>query len=359
MSDALRRVTPAVRVAPAKLNLTLAIVGRREDGFHALHSVMVPLEVADRLALAPAFASADTLHVTGTATSELGSPDLGPDLGPPDRNLVLRAISTARAACRARGVDAALPALAARLEKRIPVAAGLGGGSSDAAAAIDAALEAWGVAGVVAPAARASIASSLGSDVPFFLAGGWALVEGRGERVTPLPAPRGPEPAVLLVTPGTGVSTAAVFAAFAGGARPAPGAALASSRHLAGELAAGMTAARFVERAGIMAVANDLAPATAAVAPSLVPFRRALGRVVGRPVGQSGSGPTLWVLYPSLAAAETAAIVVRAALASGELPASGERPPFVCATRIRAGDPRSPVDAGPDRPAPTTHDGGT
>jgi 4-diphosphocytidyl-2-C-methyl-D-erythritol kinase len=355
MSDALRRVTPVVRVAPAKLNLTLAIIGRREDGFHALHSVMVPLEIADRLALAPAFAPGDRLHVARAATPDLGPPDMGP----PDRNLVLRAIGAARAACRARGVDADLPALAARLEKRIPVAAGLGGGSSDAAAAIDAALEAWGVGGAVAHADRASIASSLGSDVPFFLAGGWALVEGRGERVTPLPAPRGPEPAVLLVTPGTGVSTAAVFAAFAGGARPAPGAALASSRHLAGELAAGMTAARFVERAGIMAVANDLAPATAAVAPSLVPFRRALGRLVGRPVAQSGSGPTLWVLYPSMAAAETAAIDVRAALAAGELPAAGERPPFVCATRVYAGDPGSPVDAGLDGLAPTTHDGGT
>ena len=350
MSDALRRVTPFVRLAPAKLNLTLAIVGRREDGFHALHSVMVPLELADRLALAPAFASDDRLHVTGPQIV---------DLGPPDRNLVLRAIGAARAACRARGVDMALPALAARLEKQIPIAAGLGGGSSDAAAVVDAALDAWGVAGAIAPADRASVASSLGSDVPFFLAGGWALVEGRGERVTPLPEPRGAAPAVLLVTLGLGVSTAAVFAAFASGARPGPGAALASSRHLAGELAAGMTAARFVERAGIMAVANDLASATAAVAPALVPFRRALGRLVGRPVGQSGSGPTLWVLYPSLAAAETAATDVRAALAAGDLPVAGERPPFVCASRILAGDPGGTFDAGPDRPAAIPHHGGT
>jgi 4-diphosphocytidyl-2-C-methyl-D-erythritol kinase len=350
VSDTLRRVTPVVRLAPAKLNLTLAIVGRREDGFHALHSVMVPLEIADRLALAPAFASGDTLHVTGA---------MAVDIGPPDRNLVLRAIAATRAACRARGVDAALPALAARLEKRIPIAAGLGGGSSDAAAAVDAALDAWGVGEAIAPADRASIASGLGSDVPFFLAGGWTLVEGRGERVTSLPTPRGPAPAVLLVTPGLGVSTAAVFAAFADGARPGPGAALASSRHLAGELVAGMTAARFVERAGIMAVANDLAAATAAVAPALVAFRRALGRLVGRPVGQSGSGPTLWVLYPSLAAAEAAAVDVRAALAAGDLPASGERPPFVCATRIIVGDPGSSFEAGLDRPAKPIHDGGS
>ena len=348
MSDALRRVTPVVRLAPAKLNLTLAIVGRREDGFHALHSVMVPLGLADRLALAPSFATGDRLHVTGADV---------PDLGPPDRNLVLRAIGAARAACRARGVDAPLPAIAARLEKRIPVAGGLGGGSSDAAAAVAGALEAWGVEVALAPADRATVAAGLGSDVPFFLAGGWALVEGRGERVAPLPAPRGPAPAVLLVTPGLGVSTAAVFAAYASGVRPAPGAALASSRHLAGELAAGITPAAFAERAGILAVANDLAPATAAVVPGLVAFRRALGRLVGRPVGQSGSGPTLWVLYPSLGAAETAATRVRDALAAEDLRAPGERPPFVAATRITVGEPG--VSAEPGRPAEATDQGGT
>lgn len=348
MNDALRRVTPVVRLAPAKLNLTLVIVGRREDGFHALHSVMVPLGLADRLALAPAFAPGDRLHATGVDA---------PDLGPTDRNLVVRAIAAARAACRARSVDASLPALAARLDKRIPSAAGLGGGSSDAAAALDGALEAWGVQDALGPGDRASVAAGLGADVPFFLAGGWALVEGRGERVMPLPAPRGPTPAVLLVTPALAVSTAAVFAAYASGIRPGPGATLASSRHLAGELAAGMTTAKFAERAGILAVANDLALATAAVVPALVPFRRALGRLVGRPVGQSGSGPTLWVLYPSIGAAEAAATRVREALAADDLVAPGARPPFVAATRINVGEPG--VSTEPGRPIETTDQGGS
>ncbi len=369
MTDALRRVTPVVRVAPAKLNLTLAVTGRREDGFHALHSVMVLLELADRLAVAPAFAAGDRLHVTGAEVAEVG---------PPHDNLVLRAIAAARAACRARGIDAALPALAARLDKRVPVAAGLGGGSSDAAAALEAALEAWGVEDVLSLPERMTIAASLGSDVPFFLADGWALVEGRGERVTPVPAPRGPAPAVLLVTPGIGVSTRAVYAAFAEGSRPGSGAALVSSRHLAGELGAGMSSARFAERAGIMAVANDLAPATAAVAPALVAFRRALGRRVSRPVGQSGSGPTLWVLYPSLEAAEAVATDVRAALAAGDLQAPGDRPALVLATRFIVARPGKAVgaaddagsSAGPSGPgdaegagsgahAATTHEGGT
>jgi 4-diphosphocytidyl-2-C-methyl-D-erythritol kinase len=372
MSDPLRRVTPVVRLAPAKLNLTLAITGRREDGFHALHSVMVPLGLADRLAIAPAFASADRLHVTGARAADLdpaglgpddlgrpdpGRPGLGrPDTGPADRNLVLTAITVARAACRAKGVDVPLPALAARLDKRIPVGAGLGGGSSDGAAALTGALEAWGMQDVLTAADLATAAASLGSDVPFFLAGGWALVEGRGERVARLPAPRGAAPAVLLVTPGLAVSTADVFAAYATGARPAPGAALASSRHLAGELVAGITHATFAERAGILAVSNDLAAATAAVVPGFVPFRRALGRLVERPVGQSGSGPTVWVLYASIGAAEAAAIRVREAIAAHDLPIPGERPPFVEAAPIMAGDPVAA--AGADRQPDAADKGG-
>jgi hypothetical protein len=83
-------------------------------------------------------------------------------------------------------------------------------------------------------------------------------------------------------------------------------------------------------------VANDLIPATRTVVPGLVGLRRSLGRLVGRPVGQSGSGPSLWVLYPSLMEAEVAAGHVRTALAQGTLLAPGEGPPFVAATEILA-----------------------
>ena len=150
------------------------MLGLRPDGYHELHSVMVPLDLADRLSVSilPS-GGPDSLHVDGF------------DPGPVADNLVLRAFAAARRhAHPAWGRAEPPPALAARLEKRIPVAAGLAGGSSDAAAAVDAALEAWGVE--LDPAARHRLAAELGSDVPFFLAGGPALVEGRGERLTPL-----------------------------------------------------------------------------------------------------------------------------------------------------------------------------
>ncbi len=309
--------TPAIRLAHAKLNLTLAVLGRRSDGYHALHSVMVPVGLSDRLSVAPAIGAADTLHVDGA------------DCGPEADNLVLRAIAAARAAVRAEaGPAAPTGPLAARLEKRIPVAAGLAGGSSDAAAALEAALEAWGTP--LSPAGRLAAAASVGSDVAFFGAGGWALVEGRGERVERIPSVRGPAPWALLVTPAVAVSTPAVFAAWAAGARAAGhGAAAAASRHLADELRAGMTARALIVRAGILAHANDLMPAAQHVVPALVAFRRGLIRTLGTAVGQSGSGPTAWVIYPSREDADAAAAAVRDALADGRVTAPGDAPPAV------------------------------
>jgi 4-diphosphocytidyl-2-C-methyl-D-erythritol kinase len=330
-ADPARRLTPIVRVAPAKLNLTLAVLGRRPDGYHALHSVMVPLALADRLSLAVAgggsgSSSGDTLHVDGFATGA-GTDDL-----------VLRAFGEARRAVGAgwAGPGGPPPPIAARLEKRIPVAAGLGGGSSDAAAALDGVLEAWGAE--LSAEDRSRLAAWLGSDVPFFLAHGPALVEGRGETVTPLRGIVGTPPGILLVTPPVAVPTPAVFAAYAAGARPPGAATRTSSLHLAEELRTGLDSRAFVDRAGILAVANDLIAATAVVVPALIGLRRALRRCLARPVGQSGSGPTLWVLYPSLAEAESAAATVRSAIADGSLTFPGDGVPFIAATTI---EPRS------------------
>jgi len=308
---------PVVRLAPAKLNLTLAVLGRRSDGYHALHSVMVPVALHDRLSLAATGGVADTLHVAGA------------DCGPSADNLVLRAIAITRSAVTAElGSSVATPPLAGRLEKRIPVAAGLAGGSSDAAAAIDGALAAWGVD--LSASARLRAAAAVGSDVPFFLAGGWAVVEGRGEEVSPVRSVTGSAPVALLVTPSVPVSTPAVFAAWADGVRPSGhGASLAASRHLADELRAGITARALVMRAGILAHANDLMPAAQHVAPGLVALRRGMIRALGTAVGQSGSGPTLWVIYPSVEDAAAAALAVRDAFADGRIVAPGDGPPAV------------------------------
>jgi 4-diphosphocytidyl-2-C-methyl-D-erythritol kinase len=317
---------PVVRLAPAKLNLTLAIGPRRPDGSHDLHSVMVPLALADRLSVAEASGPPDTLHVAGDAAA------------PRPDDLVLRGISAARRVVRAAlGPAAPVVPLAARLEKRIPIAAGLGGGSSDAAAAIEAALAAWAVD--LSPADRVAAAAGVGSDVPFFLVGGPALVEGRGERLTTLRAPIGQAVAVLLVSPALEVSTTEVFRMLDNGGDAGPNdarSARLTSEHLAQELRAGLASDQLIARAGVLATANDLVNATALVVPALRSFRRALARRLGRPVGQSGSGPTLWALYPSLATAEAAARDVEAGVADGTIEPPGGEAPRVHATTILA-----------------------
>ncbi len=323
-ADPTRRLAPVIRLAPAKLNLTLAIVGRREDGYHSLQSVFAPLGLADRLSLAITGGDRDTLHVSGF------------DVGPAADNLVARAIAAARAAVGGgwSGGPGPTPALAVRLEKRIPVAAGLAGGSSDAAAALDAALEAWGAE--LDPDTRLRLAARLGSDVPFFLAGGLALVEGRGEQVARLDGLHG-IPGVLLVTPAIAVSTPDVFAAFDAIRTHGDASVRMTSTHLAEELRAKLSTADLVARAGAMTVANDLLPAVALLVPLLVPFRRALSRLVHRPIGLSGSGPTLWAVYASETEAAAAADVVRAALREDRLTAPGSAQPFVAATTIETG----------------------
>lgn len=325
MTDPARRLGPVVRLAPAKLNLTLAVVGRRDDGYHALHSVMVPLALADRLSFAPLPAGEDTVHVTGF------------DPGPIDDNLAVRAVRAAREAVAPQRLPA--PPLAIRLEKRIPVAAGLAGGSSDAAAALDGALEAW--AADLPDERRIQVAAGLGSDVPFFLVHGPALVEGRGERVTRLHGVRAHAderlvmPGVLLVTPAVPAHTADVFAAWSGGAMGEPGVARRTSEHFASEFGSGLTPRALMERAGVLASANDLLPAAAVVVPGLVALRRGLARLLARPIGLSGSGPTLWALYPSLESAASAAAAVDDAIAAGTLTHPGDEPPFVAATTMQ------------------------
>lgn len=151
-------------------------------------------------------------------------------------------------------------------------------------------------------------------------------------------------PGVLLVTPSAAAHTGAVFAAWAGGAMSSPGVAARTSEHFASEFGSGLTGRQLLERAGVLAAANDLLPAAATVVDGLVPFRRALMRLLGRAIGLSGSGPTLWALYPSLDDAELAVSSVRAAVSTGFVTAPGDEPPFVTATTFLVTDPTDPTE---------------
>jgi 4-diphosphocytidyl-2-C-methyl-D-erythritol kinase len=301
------------------------VEGKRPDGYHSLHSVMVPLAMGDVLTAAPMTLSGprDSLKIVGLTLA--AAPD----------NLVLRAFAVTREAVIRTwpGAPAAPPKLQARLLKHIPIAAGLGGGSSDAAAAIDAALTAWSAH--LDHQERVNLAAAIGSDVPFFLAGGAALVTGRGEFVDPLPDFQGEAPAVLLVTPHLPVSTAAVFKAYSDGVRAVDRTrAGAVSAGLAAAMKAGMTNHELLGWAKDLATANDLMPAALSVAPGLKGFVQSLGDLLERPICQSGSGPTLWALYANLAEARKAVRFVRLAAANGTLPLIGSAEPFAAATTI-------------------------
>lgn len=164
--------------APAKVNLGLSVRGLRADGYHELHTLMVPLAVGDDLDIAPA----DTLTLNV----------VGADLPTDERNLVFRA---ARAYLDAAGIPGGAQIT---LHKRLPLASGLGGGSSDAATALMALARLY-PSGVNLPA----LALKLGADVPFFLLGRAAVAQGVGELLTPLPVPR---TSLVLVNPGVEVS---------------------------------------------------------------------------------------------------------------------------------------------------------
>ena len=180
----------AVRVeAPAKVNLFLEVLGRRADGYHEVATLMLAIDLADELEFAPA------------APGELSLTCDDPGLPTGPENLVLRA------ATRLRDETGSTAGAHIRLTKRIPWAAGLGGGSSDAAAALVGLNELWKLG--LSPAALARIGGGIGSDVPFFLNGPAAWCTGRGEVVTPVPVGRPLD--LVLVKPPEGLSTADVY----------------------------------------------------------------------------------------------------------------------------------------------------
>jgi 4-diphosphocytidyl-2-C-methyl-D-erythritol kinase len=276
--------------APAKLNLGLYLGKPREDGLHELCSLFEPLALAD------------ILRITEAERDEVVCPGVEGD------NLAARALR----ALRERGWDA--PPLRIEIEKRTPVAAGLGGGSADAAAVLRLATDgnlasvrsnpriARESANAPVPVADLlTVAAELGADVPSQLRPALALVRGAGERVEPLPAPA--EHAALLLPSGGGLSTKDVFdEADRLGLGREEAALDAIADELRAAAGAGASPLAYVDL-----IVNDLEPAALSLRPDIGEALTALRTTSAPAVFLSGSGPTAVALFPTLAEAEAAA----------------------------------------------------
>ncbi len=252
---------------PAKVNLYLKVVGRRPDGYHELITVMQALTLADELVISR---QGRDIYLECDAT------DLPRDEG----NLAVKAARAFQQAIGRRfGVHL-------RLTKRIPVAAGLGGGSSDAAGVLrglNRLLDTPLNLGQLTAVAR-----KLGADVPFFLLDGPALGRGIGDRLTPITLPR---LWYVLLNPGFAVSTAAVYA----GLQP-PFAAPDQTQ-----------VEQMLQAHPATWLHNDLEAVTMAQHPELAAYKETLRRLGARGVLMSGSGPTLFGIFADDAAAMQAA----------------------------------------------------
>jgi 4-diphosphocytidyl-2-C-methyl-D-erythritol kinase len=265
---------PLIEKARAKINLTLRVLGRREDGYHELESLVAFADLADRLELEPGEGA--TLQIEGPFADACG---------PAGDNLVLKAVTALR------NRKGRLRAGHFILDKNLPVAAGIGGGSADAAAALRLLAR---VNGMAADDPRlASAALAVGADVPVCLASKPCIMRGVGELLSdPYGLP--PLPAVL-VNPGVALSTRDVFAKFLG--------ASGGKNHLTNVPLTFDGMIGFLDERG-----NDLTQAAIACAPVIIDVLmvlRALPAV--QLVRMSGSGPTCFALFRSAGEAEAAA----------------------------------------------------
>lgn len=273
--------------APAKINLALHVTGRRADGYHQLDSIVVFASrgAADRVRVEPA--EDFSLALSGPFAAGLEADE---------SNLVLRAAR----ALRARW-PRLFPPVAIHLEKNLPLASGIGGGSADAAAVLNAMLE---MAASPPPAEQVrKLALDLGADVPVCLSGRACRMRGIGEIVEPLALPA-PLPA-LLVNPGVAVSTAEVFTAL--GLPPGSAAFSPLPEHLP---EGGMEALIGTLRNA----RNDLQPPATAIQPAIARCLAELEKLPGVLMARmSGSGATCFALMKDRAAAAMAARALSAA----------------------------------------------
>ena len=268
---------PLVEAARAKLNLDLLLTGKRANGYHELDSLVVFAEVADRLTLRPA---------AGLAVDCVGP--FAADLPPGDGNIVRRAASRLAIAI---GVA---PRVAITLDKRLPVASGIGGGSADAAAALRGLARLWGIAPDAPVLAETALA--LGSDVLACLHGRTARMRGIGEQIEFLP-PTPPLDLVLL-NPGIPLGTPEVFA-------------LVRPERFATRLG---LVPEHLDAAWLAGSRNDLELPARRLLPEIGAVLAALGATPGcRLARMSGSGPTCFGLFDDAAAAQSAASTLAAA----------------------------------------------
>ena len=255
----MRAGLPTTWPAPAKLNLFLHVLGRREDGYHRLQTVFQFLDLCDEL-------SFETLADGRVLRAE------GPDAIAAEDDLVVRAALALREASGTR------QGVAIRLLKRIPVGAGLGGGSSDAATTLVALNRLWGLG--LSTDALAALGLQLGADVPVFVRGQAAWAEGVGELLTPVTLP---EPWYAVIAPDAHVSTAEIFGAPELRRDHAP---IGFEDYLHG------------------GAANDCAPVTCARHPQVAAALGWLARAA--PARMSGTGSAVFAEFPDARAAHAA-----------------------------------------------------
>ncbi len=265
--------------APAKINLALHVCGRRPDGYHLLDSLVVFTGIGDRI----------TASLSDGLRLEVGGPN-GAALANESNNLVLRA---ARFLLETTNSEAGAHI---RLEKNLPVAAGIGGGSSDAAATLRACANLWSVD--PAQVSNVDLANSLGADIPVCFFRKAAFMAGIGEAITP--APHLPESWLVLVNPGEPLETKRVFAALDGFSPPLERKAFANLA-TATELAA-----------VLKKHTNDLMSPAAQLVPAIPSVISALESQSGCLLARlSGSGPTCFGLFGDEPAAQAAAAEIR------------------------------------------------
>ncbi|MBA67687.1 MAG: 4-(cytidine 5'-diphospho)-2-C-methyl-D-erythritol kinase [Rhizobiales bacterium] len=268
--------------APAKINLALAVTGRRADGYHLLESLAVFTRKGDRIEAEPA--ETDALAITGRYASALAGHNLSD-------NLVARARDGLRAHLTARGQDA--PAVALRLDKSLPIASGIGGGSADAAATLRLLRRLWQAE--ITDADLHLLALSLGADVPMCLKGRPLIARGIGDEIEPVEG-IGALP-MVLANPGVAVSTPAVFKALASPDNP-PLPPLPETRDI-GSMAKWVMEAR-----------NDLVAPALSLTPRIGTCLEAIRSTGSLTHAMSGSGATCFGIYESRDKAERAAMQI-------------------------------------------------